>query len=52
MTEGAVGGANKNCKRDVLDRYMAIAKEEKPLASNRAAFHEYHILDKYEAGIA
>src|SRR5258707_1366466 len=31
---------------------MAIAKEEKPLASNRAAFHEYHILDKYEAGIA
>ncbi|HEY0431443.1 MAG TPA: SsrA-binding protein SmpB, partial [Pyrinomonadaceae bacterium] len=22
------------------------------LASNRAAFHEYHILDKYEAGIA
>ena len=31
---------------------MAMAKEEKPLASNRAAFHEYHILDKYEAGIA
>lgn len=22
------------------------------LASNRAAYHEYHILDKYEAGIA
>lgn len=31
---------------------MPGAKEEKPLASNRAAFHEYHILDKYEAGIA
>ena len=27
-------------------------KEEKVLASNRAAFHEYHISDKYEAGIA
>ena len=31
---------------------MAVATEEKVLASNRAAFHEYHILDKYEAGIA
>src|SRR6266545_6173573 len=31
---------------------MATAKEEKVLASNRAAFHEYHISDKYEAGIA
>src|SRR6266850_1060671 len=31
---------------------MPSTKEEKPLASNRAAFHEYHILDKYEAGIA
>lgn len=31
---------------------MATAKEEKPLAANRAAFHEYHISDKYEAGIA
>jgi SsrA-binding protein len=28
------------------------AVKEKVLASNRAAFHEYHILDKYEAGIA
>jgi SsrA-binding protein len=28
------------------------AQEEKVLASNRAAFHEYHISDKYEAGIA
>jgi SsrA-binding protein len=27
-------------------------KEEKVLASNRAAFHEYHIGDKYEAGVA
>ena len=31
---------------------MAVAKEEKLLASNRAAYHEYHILEKYEAGIA
>jgi SsrA-binding protein len=31
---------------------MPIGAEEKLLASNRAAFHEYHILDKYEAGIA
>ena len=28
------------------------ATQEKDLASNRAAWHEYHILDKYEAGIA
>ncbi len=31
---------------------MPAVTEEKLLASNRAAFHEYHILDKYEAGIA
>lgn len=31
---------------------MVAAKEEKLLASNRSAFHEYHISDKYEAGIA
>lgn len=31
---------------------MATSAEEKLLASNRAAYHEYHILDKYEAGIA
>lgn len=31
---------------------MGSTTEEKVLASNRAAFHEYHILDKYEAGIA
>ena len=31
---------------------MPVATEEKVLASNRAAFHEYHIMDKYEAGIA
>ena len=30
---------------------MPVAIEEKVLASNRAAFHNYHILDKYEAGI-
>jgi len=27
-------------------------KEETPLAANRAAFHDYHISDRYEAGIA
>lgn len=31
---------------------MVVIKEEKVLASNRSAFHEYHISDKYEAGIA
>jgi SsrA-binding protein len=31
---------------------MVATSEEKLLASNRAAFHEYHISDKYEAGIA
>ena len=31
---------------------MTTVKEEKVLASNRAAFHNYHISDKYEAGIA
>src|SRR5436305_12633960 len=31
---------------------MAVANEEKALVTNRAAFHEYHISDKYEAGIA
>src|SRR5712675_1820202 len=31
---------------------MVATNEEKLLASNRAAFHEYHISDKYEAGIA
>ena len=29
---------------------MAVASEEKVLASNRAAFHNYHISTKYEAG--
>jgi SsrA-binding protein len=28
-----------------------LKKEEKVLAANRAAFHNYHISDKYEAGI-
>src|SRR3977135_854637 len=31
---------------------MNAATVEKVLASNRAAFHEYNISDKYEAGIA
>jgi SsrA-binding protein len=31
---------------------MPATNEEKLLASNRAAFHEFHISDKYEAGIA
>lgn len=29
-----------------------MADEEKIIVTNRAAFHEYHILDKYEAGVA
>ncbi|HEY0319657.1 MAG TPA: SsrA-binding protein SmpB [Pyrinomonadaceae bacterium] len=29
-----------------------MVKEEKVLVANRAAFHEYHISDKYEAGVA
>ena len=31
---------------------MAVATEEKILATNRAAFHDYHISTKYEAGAA
>ena len=31
---------------------MVASKTEKPLAANRAAFHNYHISNKYEAGIA
>ena len=31
---------------------MASSKEERVLAANRSAFHDYHISDKYEAGIA
>lgn len=31
---------------------MTAATEEKVLASNRAAFHHYHISTKYEAGVA
>src|ERR1051325_10031272 len=31
---------------------MAVATEEKVLATNRAAFHNYHISAKYEAGAA
>lgn len=30
---------------------MAGSDGEKVLVTNRSAFHEYHILDKYEAGI-
>ena len=29
-----------------------MTKEEKVLAANRAVFHNYHISDKYEAGVA
>jgi SsrA-binding protein len=28
-----------------------MADEEKSIVTNRSAFHEYHILDKFEAGI-
>jgi SsrA-binding protein len=31
---------------------MSAAGQEKDIVNNRAAFHEYHILDRYEAGIA
>src|SRR5919202_370775 len=31
---------------------MPVAAEEKNLVTNRAALHEYHILDMYEAGVA
>jgi SsrA-binding protein len=31
---------------------MTKTAEEKSLVTNRAAYHEYHISDKYEAGIA
>jgi SsrA-binding protein len=31
---------------------MAVAHEEKVVATNRAAFHDYHIGDKYEAGLS
>jgi len=31
---------------------MGQAKEEKAMAATRSAFHEYHISDRYEAGIA
>jgi SsrA-binding protein len=31
---------------------MPVAEEEKNLVTNRSAFHEYHILSKYEAGVA
>src|SRR5919107_6051885 len=29
-----------------------MSKEEKVLVTNRSAYHEYHIADKYEAGMA
>jgi SsrA-binding protein len=31
---------------------MSQSAEDKTLLTNRAAFHEYHIEDKYEAGVA
>jgi SsrA-binding protein len=31
---------------------VAQEKDEKVVATNRAAFHDYHIGDKYEAGLA
>jgi len=31
---------------------MVAAKDEKNVATNRAAFHDYHIGDTYEAGLA
>jgi SsrA-binding protein len=31
---------------------MVVDKEEKVLVANRSVFHEYHIAEKYEAGVA
>ena len=31
--------------------FNQMSDEEKSIVTNRAAFHEYHILDKHEAGI-
>lgn len=31
---------------------MTKTEEEKQIVTNRAAFHEYHVLEKYEAGVA
>ncbi len=31
---------------------MAVMSEGKEIINNRHAFHEFHILDKYEAGVA
>ena len=31
---------------------MAVATDEKVIVTNRAAFHEYHVLERYEAGLA
>lgn len=33
-----------------MTKQMPKDRDEKLIVSNRAAFHEYHILDKYEAG--
>jgi SsrA-binding protein len=49
-----------NCKTVVFhssfivprSAFIYMADEEKVIVTNRAAFHEYHILDKHEAGIA
>src|SRR5499427_1009197 len=35
-----------------MTRQTNSAVAEKVLATNRSAFHDYHIADKYEAGIA
>jgi SsrA-binding protein len=31
---------------------MPKSREEKSIVNNRVVFHEYHILDKYEAGVS
>jgi SsrA-binding protein len=33
-------------------KYPFMSSDGKDIVNNRAAFHEYHILDRYEAGIA
>ena len=52
ITRHDVSGSQTEGRWSVANKLPSMAKEEKVLAANRAAFHNYHISDKYEAGIA
>ena len=52
MKEAAVCAGPAKRKPQIEEFIMAVATEEKMLAANRSVFHEYHISDKYEAGVA